>query len=227
MRIVAFIPVRSGSKSIPGKNIKLLAGKPLVCWVLEAALGCPGIDEIFVATDGDEITTVVRQYFEKRVTIISRSHASVSDYASSEIALLEFCNNFNFDNVFLIQATSPLLRSLDLVNAIEKFSSGSYDSLLSVVRQKRFIWAIDGQENAKPANYNPLQRPRRQDWEGFFVENGAFYFSSREAVLRSRCRISGKIGAVEMADESYLELDELIDWIVIEQLLKIKVKETL
>jgi N-acylneuraminate cytidylyltransferase len=219
MKTVAFIPLRSGSKSIPGKNIKLFAGKPLVCWVLEAALGCPGINEVFVATDGDEIAAVVRQYFEKRVTIISRSQASVSDCASSEIALLEFCNNFNFDNVFLIQATSPLLRSIDLVRAIEKFSSGEYDSLLSVVRQKRFIWSVDNHGYAKSVNYDPFQRPRRQDWDGFFVENGAFYFSSREAILRHECRLSGKIGIYEMPEESYNEIDEAYDWVIVEQLL--------
>ena len=131
--------------------------------------------------------------------------------------MLEFAEKFEFDNIILIQATSPLLETEDLTNGLEKFFQKKYDSLLSVVKQKRFIWnEIDGA--AVPQNYNPLERPRRQEWDGYFVENGAFFITSRDKLLESKCRISGKIGLYEMTEETYFEIDEPSDWLIMEQL---------
>jgi N-acylneuraminate cytidylyltransferase len=122
-------------------------------------------------------------------------------------------------NLVLIQATSPLLTAADLARGIEKFDSGDYDSLLSVVRQKRFVWEErDG--DAAPMNYEVAARPRRQDFDGMLVENGAFYITSRASLLATGCRLSGRIGLVEMAEETYAELDEPADWPVIESLLR-------
>ena len=100
-----------------------------------------------------------------------------------------------------------------------KSCSDGYESVLSVVRQKRFIWKYDGGK-AEPANYNPQFRPRRQEFEGYLVENGAFYITDREALIKSKCRISGMTAIVEMPQYSYFEIDEISDWIIAEQLLK-------
>jgi YrbI family 3-deoxy-D-manno-octulosonate 8-phosphate phosphatase len=121
----------------------------------------------------------------------------------------------------LVQATSPLITQEDIDNGFEKFILGGYDSLLSVVKQKRFIWnTID--EVAFPMNYNPLSRPRRQDFDGYFVENGAFYITTRKQLLKSQCRISGKIGIYEMDEATYFEIDEPADWEIMEMIQKNK-----
>lgn len=212
----AFIPVRGGSKSIPLKNIKNFCGKPLVYWTAKAANDCKEISEVYIATDSEKIAEVVKNFDLPKIKIIGRSAESAKDTASTESAMLEFANKFEFDNIILIQATSPLLKSSDLDGGMEKFFGG-YDSLLSVVRQKRFIWnEVDKMAVAK--NYNPQSRPRRQEWDGYFVENGAFYITSRENLLQSKCRISGRIGLYEMAEETYFEIDEPSDWIIMEQL---------
>lgn len=96
--------------------------------------------------------------------------------------------------------------------------------MLSVVRQKRFFWEMT-EQGARPLNYGPICRPRRQDFSGQLVENGAFYLSTREAVLVSQCRISGRIGLHEMSESTYYELDEPVDWHVIERLLRDKKRE--
>lgn len=218
-KLVAFIPVRGGSKSIPLKNIKLMAGKPLVYWVIEAALATKAIEHIYISTDSNEIRDCVRAgpFPQKKLSVISRSPNTATDKASSELPLIEFCNHHNFEHVFFIQATSPLLSEKDLSNSWKKYENNNFDSLLSVVRQKRFIWE-DG-DTATPLNYCPQKRPRRQEFEGFFVENGAFYLSSREAILSSKCRLSGKIGLYEMSEKTYVEIDEHSDWNIIESFL--------
>jgi len=215
---VAFIPVRGGSKSIPLKNIKELNGKPLVYWTIKAANDCENIDIIYVSTDSEKIKNVVESFNFSKVKVIGRSPESATDTASTEFVMLEFANNYEFDNIVLIQATSPLLRTEDLDGGFKLYESS--DSVLSVVRQKRFIWENDEMNNAIPKNYDPFNRPRRQNFDGYLVENGAFYITSRDRLLVSKNRISGKIKAYEMCEESYLEIDEPSDWIMIEQIMK-------
>lgn len=217
IKLVAFIPARGGSKSIPLKNIKPLAGKPLIYWTIEAALKTPCINHVYVSTDSEKIKSCVEKIRNKKLSVIDRTSQTATDTASSELALLEFCQNHQFDYVFFIQTTSPLLAKSDLSSAWEKYQKNNFDSLLSVVRQKRFIWKEE-KSIGYPQNYNPLNRPRRQEFDGFFVENGAFYLSSRQAILSSKCRISGKIGLYEMPEKTYFEIDEPSDWKILQSL---------
>ena len=214
MKTVAFIPLRGGSKSIPLKNIKDLWGKPLCYWTIYEACKCNFIEKIFVATDDERIKNCVEKFKFERVEVISRSPQTATDTATSESALIEFCQNYDFENVYFIQATSPFLKSDDLKKANELFLKEQPDSMLSVVRKKQFLWNVDG----TPMNYNPQKRPRRQDWDGYFVENGAFYFSSRMSILKYECRISGKILPVEMEEKSLFEIDEPKDFELFERL---------
>lgn len=217
---VAFIPVRGGSKSIPLKNIKEIHGKPLVYWTVAAAADCASIDKVFVATDSDKIRKTVEKFCAKeperfkRVTVIDRSEESATDNASTESAMIEFAKAHRFDNIVLIQATSPLLTGADLDNGFSIFSSNGTDSVLSVVPQKRFIWEIDDNGNASAKNYDVYHRPRRQDFDEYYVENGAFYITSRKALLDTGSRLSGNIRVSLMSEDTYFEIDEPDDWTV-------------
>lgn len=224
---IAFIPVRGGSKSIPLKNIKSLCGKPLVYWTVKAACRCMNIDKVYVATDSERIKEKVEAFKSgneaelfSKVEVIGRSAESASDTASTESAMLEFAENYTFDNIALLQATSPLLQASDLDRGFELFYEKGTDSVLSVVRQKRFQWSSDRYGNVHPTNYDVFHRPRRQEFEGYLVENGAFYITSKEDLIRSGNRVSGKIKAVEMNEETFFEVDESGDWIIIETLMK-------
>ena len=224
---IAFIPVRGGSKSIPLKNIKKIRGRPLVYWSVKAACECKYIDKVYVATDSEKIKNVVEKFKSGpctnsfcKIEVIGRSVESASDTASTEYAMLEFAETHNFENIVLIQATSPLLSNIDLDRGFECFLEAGTDSVLSVVRQKRFHWMIDKQGYAHPTNYDVFKRPRRQEFDGYMVENGAFYISSKAALLKSRNRVSGNIKAVEMNEDTFLEIDEPGDWIMIEALMR-------
>lgn len=217
---VAFIPVRGGSKSIPLKNIRFMCGKPLVYWTVKAACDCRQINKVYVATDSERIRETVEAFGFDKVEVIGRSEESASDMASTEFAMLEFAAEREFSNIVLIQATSPMLQGKDLEAGFALFGEEDTDSVLSVVRQKRFQWAIDENGYVNPANYDVYKRPRRQEFEGYLVENGAFYITSREDLLRSRNRLSGRIKAVEMHEDTFCEIDELSDWTIVEGLMK-------
>ncbi len=216
-KFIAFIPVRGGSKSIPLKNIKMFCGKPLVYWTLKAASEASPIEKVYVATDDDRIKHTVSKFNLPKVVVVDRGRHTATDNATTESAMLDFAEKHDFENILLVQATSPLLEKEDLEGGIFRYIDDRADSLLSVVRQKRFIWQASG-SFAQPVNYDPAIRPRRQDWEGFLVENGAFYITSRERLLQSRCRISGNTSFYEMKEESYFEIDEESDWVIAEQL---------
>lgn len=216
-KTVAFIPARGGSKGIRFKNVKRMAGKPLIHWAMEAALACDLIDEVYVATDSEHIKAVAAQLDSPKLNIIGRDPVTVSDTASTESAIFDFCDQYEFDNFILIQATSPFLSTNDLTQGMKLFQQDDVDSVVSTCRQVRFMWQDD-----KPVNYDPFNRPRRQDFNGFEVENGAFYISSKKQMLASGCRISGNIRTYEMPADSYHELDEPDDWLVIESLLNAK-----
>lgn len=222
---VAFIPVRGGSKSIPLKNIKILNGKPLVYWTVAAACDCDYIDRVYVATDSDEIKSAVSTFARedkerfRKVYVTGRSEESASDTASTETAMLEFAKTHEFDSIVLIQATSPMLTGADLDNGFTVYEGNDTDSVLSVVPQKRFMWQIDDEGIATPSNYDVYNRPRRQEFEEYYVENGAFYITSRKLLLESKNRVSGNIRVALMSEESYYEIDEPEDFAVVEALM--------
>lgn len=214
---VAFIPVRGGSKSIPLKNIKEIAGRPLVYWTVKAANDCSFIDKVYVATDSAVIKDVVEKFELEKVEVIGRSADTATDTASTESAMLEFASHHDFETIALVQATSPLLTSQDLNKGFELYNMEETDSVLSVVRQKRFQWETDEKGFAASANYDYKNRPRRQDFEGYLVENGAFYITGRQALLKTQNRLSGNIRVCEMDEYTYFEIDEPSDWEITEK----------
>ncbi|AGB18528.1 acylneuraminate cytidylyltransferase [Thermoanaerobacterium thermosaccharolyticum] len=223
MKTVGFIPVRGGSKSIPLKNIKKLFYRPLLFWALDAAVDSE-LNEVYVYTDSDEIKYVVEHdyYNNEKIKVIDRPFYTSTDTASTEVCLLDFLDRVEFDNIVLIQATSPLISANDINKSIELLFKGKYDSVLSVVKQKRFLWQLDSDYKAIAINYDPYQRPRRQEFNGYYVENGALYATKKECLRKSKNRISGKIGIVEMDEYAYNEIDEPSDWDIVEKLIEIK-----
>ena len=217
--VIAFIPVRGGSKSIPLKNIKLFCGKPLVCWSIEALENCPQVDRIVVATDSDEIEKEISRYQYAKTYIYRRSPENATDSSSTESVMIEYISaaELNLDEVFmLVQATSPLTQSEHFSDAISMFFEEKYDSILTCVRNYRFFW----NENGTSKNYDFLNRPRRQDFSGELMENGAFYINTVKGILANNNRLGGKIGIYEMPEYTAIEIDEPDDWILLENLMK-------
>lgn len=219
MSVIAFIPVRGGSKSIPLKNIKPLCGKPLVCWNIEALEACPEVDEVIVATDSDEIWRTVESRNYKKTKLYRRSAKNACDTASTESVMLEYIEyaKLDKDEVFmLVQATSPLTEAVHFSEALQTFGKRGYDSMLTCVRNYRFFWNEDGSS----MNYDFMNRPRRQNFSGMLMENGAFYINTVGNILTNGNRLGGKIGIYEMPEYTATEIDEPDDWMILEKLMR-------
>jgi len=216
---VAIIPLRAGSKGIKHKNRKKMLGRPLFSWVLLEAYKSV-LDEIYVFTDDDNVIQYVSDEYAYlgKIKIMKRSKESATDEASTEYAMKEFIGriNNNYDIICLLQATSPLTTKDDINKVVEKVEKDKYDASLTVVRNKRFIW----NENGTAVNYDYIKRPRRQEFGGFLVENGAVYATTRKQFEESGTRIGGKISLVEMPSDTLIEIDESSDWIIVEELMK-------
>ena len=232
MSIVALIPARGGSKSVPFKNIKQIAGKPLIQWVLEAAHDCYHFKDIYVSTDSPKISEVVGSITSNwnlpDVWVIDRNPETATDTAPAISYMLDFADRINFDHLCVIQATSPLLESVHLNEGIEEYLAGDYDSFITVVRQNRFVWQeFETGNGIIPVGHPLMYRPRRQDWNGILVENGAYICITREALLSCKARLCGKVGYYEMPEWTYTEVDEEWDWIITERLLKWRSRQSL
>ncbi len=215
---IGFIPLRKGSKGIRNKNRKKIAGRPLFSWVLTEAV-FSSLDKVYVYTDDEQIIEYIeREYhWTEKVIVMERSEESATDIASTESAMLEFCEtiNYEFDIFCLLQATSPITKSQDIDACLEKVESQEYDSALTCVRTHRFTW----NDNGTPSNYDFKSRPRRQDFEGLLIENGAVYATTIESLQSNKNRLGGKIAVVEMDEKSLMEIDSLSDWTIVENLL--------
>jgi YrbI family 3-deoxy-D-manno-octulosonate 8-phosphate phosphatase len=215
MSVIAFIPARGGSKSIPGKNIKNFCGKPLIYWNLFALEKSVFVDEVVVATDSEKIFKKVEEFNFSKVKLYKRSAENAQDHSTSEAIMLEYIHYAKLapsDTFMLVQATSPFTRAEDFNNGLNLMSK--HDTVFACAKIKRFIWDKEG----RPLNYNHNNRPRRQDFDGTFMENGAFCISSVSDIIKHNNRISGNIGICEMAEYTFVEIDEVEDWIMAEQL---------
>lgn len=214
---IAFIPVRGGSKSIPLKNIKEFCGKPLVYWTIKAACESSNVDEVVVSTDSKEINLFVNSLQWSKIKVYNRSFENAQDTSSTESAILEYLSEVKIENLnylILLQATSPFTTSKMIDEAFELCHN--FESVISGVVFKRFLWS----ENRNALNYDYKNRPRRQDFQGLFLENGALYISRVTSIISHKNRISGTIGFYEMPEYTAIEIDEPDDWIIAENLFK-------
>tara|TARA_B100000902_G_scaffold392929_1_gene446208 strand:+ start:56060 stop:57217 length:1158 start_codon:yes stop_codon:yes gene_type:complete len=216
MSVIAFLPARGGSKSIPKKNIKNFCGKPLIFWSL-SQLQSSNVEKIIVATDCMEIKNIVNSFNFSKVSVFNRSAKNSNDLASTESVILEYINTIPNEldkNLMLVQATTPFTQTIHFNESIEMLND--FDSILSCCHSKRFHWDFMG----NPINYDVYNRPRRQDFQGNLVENGAIYISKIRDILKFKNRISGRVGMYIMPEYTNYEIDEVHDWKVAESIMK-------
>ncbi|XP_069484549.1 N-acylneuraminate cytidylyltransferase [Ambystoma mexicanum] len=214
--LTALVLARGGSKGIPGKNIKVLAGVPLIGWVLRAAVDSGLFDSVWVSTDDERIMKVAERFGAK---VHHRSPEVSKDTTSSFDTIVEFLQHHpEIDIIGNIQGTSPCLHPKHLKDVIRMFLEEGYESVFSVVRRHQFRWEelSDKVKVTKPLNFNPAKRPRRQDWPGELCENGSFYFATTDLIKRGFIQ-DGKLSYYEMEPEYSVDIDVDIDWPIAEQ----------
>ncbi len=214
MKNLAIIPARGGSKGIPRKNIRQLAGKPLIAHTIEHAGHARMLGRIIVSTDDPEIAAVSKQYGAE---VIWRPSELSGDNASSESALLhaleylQQSENYVPDFIVFLQCTSPLRLPNDIDNAIQKFLKENADSLLSVSETRKFIWK-NINDRMTSISYDFKNRKRRQDLEKIYFENGSIYIFKPHILTSYNNRLEGKISFHIMKDWQHIDIDDEFDF---------------
>lgn len=219
MSICAIIPARGGSQGVPGKNIRPIAGKPLLAWTIEHAAASSLIDRIVVSTDYDTIASVATEYGAE---VLRRPAELSGSKASSESALLHVLDElrdregYEPDWVVFMQCTTPLRGPTDLDDAINRLQAEDADSLLAVVPIQKFFWHKT-EDGPAALNYEYAARPPHGDLPVYYHETGSFYIM-RPALLRETgLRLGGKIVMYAMAGETAVDIDTEEDFLLAEQ----------
>jgi CMP-N-acetylneuraminic acid synthetase len=210
MKIVTVILARGGSKGIPKKNIIDVNGLPLIAYTINASIGSKTL-ETWVSTNCEDIASISEHY---GANILWRPAELATDTASSESALLHFAENIDFDILVFIQPTSPLLESKYINEGLSKMNK--YDSIVSVYEEK---WSAKFDEDGNPHGWDMNNRPRRQEAKKIYVDNGAFFITTKEALIKSGRRYSGNIGMVEMPFSKSFEIDTIDELNLIRKIL--------
>jgi N-acylneuraminate cytidylyltransferase len=211
---IAIIPARGGSKGVPRKNLRLLAGRPLVTWTIEAARAARTVQRVVVSTDDAEIADVSRK---AGAEIVERPPEISGDSASSESALLQCLGELKrrdgrlSDVSVFLQCTSPLTLAEDIDGTVGTLLDGGADSAFTATAFHHFLWQAGPSGRAVAINHDAAVRPRRQDREPQFRETGAVYAMRTAGFLRAGHRFFGKTAMhVTPADRS-LEIDDHLD----------------
>ena len=205
MHVVAVIPVRGGSKGVPGKNLRRIAGRSLTARAVDAALAAAEIDRVVVSTDSAEIALEARA---AGAEVVIRPDEISGDTASSEAALLYTLEQLQpaADILVFIQATSPFIDSLDLDNAVRRVRDGDEDVVFAATETFAFLWKPT-EDGAVGVNHDKSVRPRRQDREAHYQETGAFYVMRVPGFVEAGHRFFGRVGIVEVDYARSLEID--------------------
>ena len=211
MRVVAIIPARGGSKGIPGKNVQLVGGVPLVVRSVRCALAAGSVDAVYVSTDDADIARLAR---DAGAAVIDRPVEHSGDDASSESVLLHALDvvveREGTDpaiTVFL-QCTSPFTGPDDVDAAVAAVRDGGADVAFTASRVHHFAWRVDVDGAAVGVNHDAASRPRRQDRDAEYVENGAVYVLGTRGFRAAGHRFFGRVVVSEMPAARSLEIDD-------------------
>lgn len=225
MSVIAIIPAR-GQSSLRKKNIRLLAGKPLIAYTIETALNCPSIDRVIVSTDDEEIATVARKY-RGEVPFIRPKELAMADtpmlpVLQHTVAFLEDCDE-KIDIVVLLDPTAPLRSIDDVESCIKKLKETKADSVVSVCEAEHnpyFVMVqLDGDRMV------PLIKPekpilRRQDAPKVYRINAAVYAIRRDVLMEKNQIFTETTLAVVMPPERSVHIDHELDFKLAESILR-------
>ncbi|RDH77707.1 acylneuraminate cytidylyltransferase family protein [Mycolicibacterium moriokaense] len=201
---LAVIPARSGSKGLPGKNIRPLLGKPLIAWSIEAALAAEKVDRVVVSTDSEEIAEVARQFGAEALL---RPIELATDEATTIAVLTHIASEIPGASTFIVlQPTSPLRNVGQIDACIDAFEGAGYSNLATGYWCKYLEFGI----------HNNL---RRQDYPGFFYDDGNIYILRRSLVIKGQWS-GDNVGRMVISRPQNYEIDDEVDFTVLEALMR-------
>ncbi len=215
-RIVAFVPMRHSSERVKGKNYRPLGGKPLYHHIVQSLLDCPLIDEVVIDTDSDFIAEDAIAAFPEGLRVIPRpEHLYGGDTPMNDI-LLHDVTQAPADYYVQTHSTNPLLTVESITTAIQSFldQRDTYDSLFTVTPRQTRLWWPDG----TAVNHDPAVLLRTQDLPPVMEENSCLYVFTKETLEQRGNRIGEKPLLYPLEPAEAWDIDEEIDWTVVEAL---------
>jgi len=221
-KILAIIPARGGSKGIPRKNIKILAGEPLIAWTIEEAKKSKYIDRLILSSEDDEIIRVAKEWgcevpFKRPIELAQDDTPGIEPVIHAINTLKE-----KYDYVCLLQPTSPLRKVEHIDGCIEKCINSNADSCVSVTEVDKhpyWMYEIDTEEKLKPL-FLEKNVTRRQDLPKVYALNGAVYIAKTEWISETKSFISDQTVGFSMEKLLSLDIDDEIDFKICDYLLK-------
>jgi N-acylneuraminate cytidylyltransferase/CMP-N,N'-diacetyllegionaminic acid synthase len=225
--IIGLITARGGSKSIPGKNIKLLAGKPLIAWTIEAALQGKELSRVIVSTDDEKIAEVARQWGAEvpfmRPTELSQDDSSHISVVSHAIHWLEeeegYCPNY----IMLLQPTSPFRKVEDIRQIIQLAKDRDAVAVVSVSEAEKHPYlckCILNDGTLADFMKKEIGYLRRQSLPPAYALNGAIYLNKGSSLLHDQTFLPTGTIAYIMPKERSLDVDTMWDWHMAELIMK-------
>ena len=213
---VALVPMRHHSERVPGKNCRLVAGRPLYSYILEALLACSEITQVVVDTDSPAIMEGIRREYPQVAVLERPAHLRGGDVPTNEVILHDI--QVTSGELFLqTHCTNPLVRSTTFSDAIRAFRERypEHDSLFSVTRLQKRLWDVDG----RPLNHDPGVLLRTQDLPPVYEENSCIYIFDRRGMQARRNRLGERPYLFPMEAEEAWDIDEESDLRMVEFLL--------
>jgi len=218
-RIVALVPMRHHSQRVPGKNYRLLNGRPLFHYIITTLLDVPQIDEIVVDTDSPRVMDGLRAHFPQ-VRVVARPQALCADDVPMNEILAYDMSQAEADFYLQTHSTNPLLRAATVSRAIEAFLAHypARDSLFSVTRWQTRLYDQLG----RAINHNPAILLQTQDLPPVYEENSCLYIFTRESLLTRRNRIGLRPLMFEIPRLEAIDIDEEADFQMAEALMQMR-----
>lgn len=226
-RVLAIIPARSGSKGLKDKNIKLLLGKPLLAYTIEAAINSGVFSTVHVSTDSKEYSAIAKQFGADQPFL--RNNATSGDASSSwdvvrEVLLKYKETGMEFDYLSLLQPTSPLRSAEDIKKAFALFTEKDARTLVSVTETNhpiQWCFPLDSTLSMEEFCKSPYKDCRRQELDKHYLENGAIYIAhAKDAIKQDFDFYLDKCFAYIMSRNKSIDIDTMIDFQISELLMK-------
>ena len=217
IKLAALVPMRHHSQRVPGKNYRLLAGKPLFQHIIETLLAVPEIGEVVVDTDSEAIMEGLQRFFPTVKQIRRPEHLRADDVPMNEI-LLHDTSQVQADFFLQTHSTNPLLKVGTVSRAIQTFLSDypEHDSLFSVTRMQTRLYFQDG----TAINHNPRELIQTQDLPPVYEENSCLYIFTRDNLLKHHHRIGDRPMMFDISAQEAWDIDEELDFAICDFLLK-------
>jgi len=216
-KLAALVPMRHHSQRVPGKNFRLLAGKPLYQHIIETLLAVPEISTIVVDTDSQPVIEGLQRDFPQVTLLLRPEHLCADSIPMNEILLYD-TSQVQADFYLQTHSTNPLLKSVTVSSAIQTFLADfpAHDSLFSVTRLQTRLYDQHGQA----INHDPNILLQTQHLPPVYEENSCIYIFTRENLSRRRSRLGERPLMFEMDAAEAWDIDEELDFAITDFLMK-------